>query len=310
LNLFWVKSVLNNQNNPPATKCRLARAFSLLEVIVAVAIIAILISIITPALTKARRNARQVITMNNQHQITTLLNCFASDNNNRYPESVATIGQLDGHWNWQEPTMLTACRSRGPQFHRSMSAYLHGYVEDANVMFCPNAPHKYKYLSRLWSAGDNWDNPETPPPDDPAFGTYCFYWNYTGFLSEQKGSFNGPQGASGSPRHSKLLVSDYFGFGHWRSPGAFGSCENFPSASVTPGTAVSSDYWSCPRPDPDTGPDTIDIKLHAGYTDGHVETYSASQTAPMWVSITPGGNAPYPDGFGPGTFYLPENALP
>lgn len=283
-------------------------AFTLLEVIVTVTIIAILISIITPALTKARRNARQVLTMNNQRQIVTLLNCFASENNNRYPESVATIGRLQEHWNWQEPTMLTACRSRSPQFHRSISAYLHGYIEDANVMFCPNAPHRYKYLSRLWSAGDNWDNPETPAPDDPAFGTYCFYWNYTGFLGQQKGPFNGPQSASGNPRQSKLLVSDYFGFGHWRSPNAFGSCENFPSAAVTSGTPVSSDYWSCPGADPDPG--AIDIRLHAGYTDGHVETYTASQTVPMWVSITPDGTAPYPDGLGPGIFYLPENALP
>jgi len=302
--------VSNNQNHHSAIKHRRTHAFSLLELIVTVAIIAILIAIITPALTKARRNARGVLTMNNQRQIVVLLNNFASDNNGRYPESVATIGLLDGHWNWQEPTMLTACRSRSPQLHRSMSAYLHGYVEDANVMFCPNAPTRYKYLSRLWSAGDNWDNPETPATDDPAFGTYCFYWNYTGFLGEEKGVFNGPQSASGNPRHSKLLVSDYFGFEHWRSPDAFGSCENFPSAAVTHGTAVSSDYWSCLRTDPNAGPGTIDIKLHAGYTDGHVETYTASQTVPMWVSVTPDGTAAYPDGLGPGIFYLPETALP
>jgi hypothetical protein len=106
------------------------------------------------------------------------------------------------------------------------------------------------------------------------------------------------------------LVSDYFGFGHWRSPEAFGSCENLSSSAVVPGTVVSSDYWFYPCSELEADPGTIDVKLHAGYTDGHVESYAASQTTLMQVSITPDGTSPYPEDLGPGIFYLPENAVP
>jgi prepilin-type processing-associated H-X9-DG protein len=54
---------------------------------------------------------------------------------------------------------------------------------------------------------------------------------------------------------------------------------------------------------------TIDIKLNAGYTDGHVESYKTSEVVPMKVSLIPDGSVPYPNGVGPGIFYLPANAV-
>jgi hypothetical protein len=54
-----------------------------------------------------------------------------------------------------------------------------------------------------------------------------------------------------------------------------------------------------------------DLKLRAAYTDGHVETYSASEVVPMRVSKTAVGAPPFPNGgASPGIFYLPENAVP
>ena len=47
----------------------------------------------------------------------------------------------------------------------------------------------------------------------------------------------------------------------------------------------------------------------AGWTDGHVESFSSSQVIPMQVSITSDGYTPYPVGVGPGIFYLPANAI-
>jgi hypothetical protein len=253
--------------------------------------------------------------MNNQRTIVIVVSSFASDNNGRYPESVATIGLLDKHWNWQEPTMLTACRPLSPELHRSMSAYLHHYLDDTKIMSCPSAPKKYKFLQQAWEAGDDWDNPDTPLLQDPVMGTYCFYWNYIGFLDGRTEPFKGPQSISSEPCRSKLLVSDYFGFGHWRNKliygnyKAYGSCERFKSASVTPGTPVSSAYWSYRADDANINLHSLDIELHAAYTDGHVECFSPSRTIIMKVSQTPDGSIPYPDELGPGDFYLPENAL-
>jgi len=283
-------------------------AVTLVEILVVAAIIAMIAAIFMPALIKARQQSRRTLNMNNQHQIVAAVTCFASDNNGRYPESVATIGQGE-NWNWQEPTMMTAVRSRNPQLHRSMGRYLHSYIESAKTLFCPAAPHKYRYLQAAWDAGDEWDNPETPAAQDPVMGTYCFYWNYLGILEEQKKLFKGPEGLSGGREQSKVLISDYFGYNHWRSPLLYGSCEKPKGAIVTSGTAVSSDYWSCPK----TGTSDIDlhkIKLYAGYMDGHVESYSATETVPMKVSMSTDGSMPYPDEPGPGVFYLPADALP
>jgi hypothetical protein len=63
--------------------------------------------------------------------------------------------------------------------------------------------------------------------------------------------------------------------------------------------------------DGDIALDMLNMNLHAGFTDGHVESFKSSEVVPMKVSITPNGSVPYPSGvgLGPGDFYLPEIAL-
>ncbi len=205
--------------------------------------------------------------------------------------------------------MMTGYRKRSPGLHRSMSEHLAGYIPDASVMFCPNGPKKYKYLQQAWDAGDDWDNPDTPPIQDPFYGTYCFYWNYVGCLSGRRRIFRGPRSPAGAYGESKLLVSDYFGYDHWRSPKAYGSCEQFNGANVTGGTFVSSAYWSRLNHDGTVSPDALNIKLYGGYTDGSVQSFTSSDVVPMKVSITSDGSVPYPDGVGPGVIYLPRNGV-
>ena len=280
------------------------RGFTLIELLVVISIISLMMGITLPVFSRVRRQARTMLSMSNQRQIASAMNLYASDHNERYPESVATIG-FGNTWNWSDSTRLTGNRRRSPQLHRAMSEYLRSYIPDASIMYCPNVPHKYEYLQKAWDAGDNWDNPNTSYPADPVGGTYCFYWNYRGFLGGRRVVFRGPQGPASSGRYSKLLVSDYFGYNHWRNPGSFGSCEQFDGAGITPETWLLSSFWSR-KSDADDFPE---IKLRAGYTDGHVETYSASNVVPIKVSITADGTVPYPDGVGPGIFYLPRNAL-
>jgi type II secretory pathway pseudopilin PulG len=309
----------------PVVKTKARKATSTLELLVSIVIIAMSMAILMPALRKARMKAVAVQCMDNQRKIVIAVSAFATDNNGEYPESVATIGMLDEHWNWQEPTMLTAYRSPSLQQHRSLSAYLYSYIQDTSIITCPSAPKKNKFLQQAWDAGDDWDNPGTPSPQDPVMGTYCFYWNYTGFLEGRPYPFKGPQSISCEAGLSELLVSDYFGFGHWRNKfiygdyKAYGSCERFKAASITPGTPVSSAFWSCRADEatPGYAPASnanklrsFDIELHAAYTDGHVECYLPLQTIVMKVSQTPDGSAAYPADLGPGDFYLPENALP
>ena len=302
-------------------KYRGERGITIIELVAVLGVTSVLTGIFLPVLANARRQARALQCMGNQRQIAATLNCYAFDNDDRYPVSVATVRHpIHYTYHWAEPMQITAYRECFPGEHRSMAEYLRSYISDASVMFCPNAPRKYAYLQESWDAGDDWINPEmlsTPSnkPKDMVSGTYCFYWNYIGNLGPSRGIFKGPWSPSGGRRRSKLLVSDYFGFGHRRNNDAYGDfrayggCEKFAGAGITEGSPASSAFWSRLESD-GISLDTIEIRLHAGYADGHVECYRASQVVPMRVSTTSDGSSTYLSGDGPGDIYIPRNGLP
>jgi len=282
-------------------------------------IISILMAIVMPIMNKVRYQAKTVVGINNQRQVVLAVNCFAADNDEGYPESVATVKSGGSEWEWEEPTMMTACNPRSLQKHRSMSSYLHSYIEDASILFSPCAPRKYQYLQQAWDAADGWSLPNAPPPPslDSVYGTYCFYWNYIGYLGTGKTPFRGPGCPASGSGQSKLLVSDYFGRGHWRNKNAYGqgnkdaygSSIMFNGAGITPGTEVSSAFWSRLKSDGNISLDSIKVKLHTGYIDGHVESYSPQETVGMRVSSKPDGSAAYTGDGSSGIFYLPAKGL-
>jgi prepilin-type N-terminal cleavage/methylation domain-containing protein len=282
--------------------------FTLIELLVVISIISVLMGILLPALGKVRSQARTLIGTNNQHQIVSGVSLFAMDNDEKYPESVATVGTGD-NWNWSEPTMLAGYRKRSPMLYRSMSAYLRRYINDASTMSCPNAPKEHEYFQQAWDAGEDWGNPSAPLIKGPLTGTYCFYWNYVGYLGlgGRRSLFRGPRNSSGGYKSSKLLVSCYFGYDHWQNRNAYSSCEKFKGAGLTEETWFSSAYWS--GLNSNTRLDTLKMKLHAGYTDGHVESYCPSEAIPMEVIKDRYTAEPYSSGMGPGVFYLPRNSL-
>ena len=298
---------VGGRREDPGRKGDCGGGFTLIELLVVISIISLLMGILLPVLGQARRQARTVLGMNNQRQIASFLEFYALDNDGRYPESVATLGTGE-HMVWQEPTMLTGFNKRSPKLHRSLGRYLRDYCADSGVLFCPNAPRKYKYLQDAWDAGEVWDNPDTGPIPDSVVGVYCLYWNYLGYIGGRRGVFRGPSGPAGRPGESRLLVSDYFGYDHWRSQSAFGSCEKFRGASIAEGTEVSAAFWS--RPGDRGNTDSLGIELSACYSDGHVERYRPSDTFGMWVSFERDGSKPFPESsMWKGDFYLPRNAL-
>ena len=281
--------------------------FTLVELLVVVGIVSVLMGILMPALGMARRQAKAILGSSNQRQIIGAVGCYAADNEDRYPLSVATVGTWPS-FNWTEPTTLVGYKKLTPQLNRSMSTYLGSYVSEGSVFSCPSAPKEHTYLQDAWEAGEDWANPEMPIPMTPLSGTYCFYWNYDGYLGGERVVFRGPGGPMGGRRESKLLVSCYLGSDHWRSRKVYSSCERFGGAGVTDETWMASAYWS--GRDADDSVETIEIKPRAGYTDGHVESYSSSDVAPMEVIQDPVTNEPYyPPQAGPGIFYLPQAAL-
>lgn len=287
------------------------RAVTLIELLVVISVLALLAGILLPALGQARRAARYMEGGQRQRQVVLAVSLYAADHQGWYPESVATAAMLGRTWRWQEPRMMKACQARGTGYHSSMAGYLRAYLPKAATLSCPGSPGTYPYLKEIWQAGDLWDNPQTTFTDDSALGSYCLYWNYVGYLSEQRRPFRGPQTDAGRPECSRMLISDYFGFNHWRSPNAFGSCERLPHAEVTAETYEAPAYWiQSPQGEPDRA--NLTIKLQAGFMDGHVESYRPSETAILEVADTLDGTTPTFSGagLGPGLFYIPRTAIP
>jgi prepilin-type N-terminal cleavage/methylation domain-containing protein len=289
-------------------------AFTLIELLVVIAVLALLLGILTPAILKAKRQAMAVLSSANQRGVIAGVSCYAADQDGKFPESVATLG-TGTRWSWREPMVLTGFQKRSPTIYRSVSQYMGGYIEKASTVFCPSAPSKYKFAQQAWDAGDAWDNPQPDTSiNDPLFGNYCLYWNYIGYLEDSNRPFRGPHSTTRREMESSLLISDYFGYGHWRnelvygSRSAYGSCEKIADGKITDGTSVACDFWSLFNPENQIPIDSLCLTFHAGYTDGHVEKFTPSDTIPMKISMTPDGGTPYPDDIGPaGTIYIPRD---
>jgi hypothetical protein len=283
---------------------------TLIELLVAVSVVTLLVGVLLPALGQARRAARSLVGAHRQRQIVLAVSLYASDHEGWYPESVATAAMLGRTWRWQEPRMLKACQPRAAGYQCSMASYLRSYLPKAAILSCPSSPRPYPYLEDAWRAGEQWDNPDTGFTDDSVLGSFCLYWNYVGHLTDQQRPFYGPQTDDGRPGCSRLLISDYLGFNHWRSPDAFGSCEPLPGAEITAETHEAPAYWFRPPHGP---PDrtSVPLKLQAGFVDGHVEAYRPDETAVLEVAEALDGATAALSGFGlgAGQFYIPQKAV-
>ncbi len=81
----------------PMTKHTLRNAFTLIELLVVVAIIALLISILLPALGGARMQAKRVSSASNMRQLGLALETYANDHNGRLPETTHAL-PTDRSW--------------------------------------------------------------------------------------------------------------------------------------------------------------------------------------------------------------------
>src|SRR5687768_8221755 len=81
---------------------RRPQGFTLIELLVVIAIIAILASMLLPALAKAKLKTQGVQCMNNTRQLMLAWRMYAEDNNEKLPFAYAAAGGANARYAWMQ----------------------------------------------------------------------------------------------------------------------------------------------------------------------------------------------------------------
>lgn len=267
--------------------------FTLIELLVVVAIIALLLSILTPALRKAKEQARLVICSSNQRQIVQAAQVHHADKGFLPP---AVSGLQDTPFNgavvtdtkrvthWHRPTVLSYSIDNPNALNGGHHGrYMLPYLESVDVYNCPCAPMDPE---RTVVAGGDLDGSDLTYQEgyqklmSTGDCTYTLLWNYQGFdIPGSPVRFIGP--GSKMKNASNLLVCDtvfYSANYTWGYPGVNKLVMTHPFKDASRETPEYPDkriyyIWAGPRP-----ASLPSVWLNAGYVDGHVERYDARDT--------------------------------
>ena len=114
------------------------KAFTLIELLVVISIIALLVSILMPALNKARAMAKRTVCSTNERALVTAMVFYIDNNNDDMPIATSTVSNGSGAKGWIKDGTTTVMERE--QYENIKEGTLYKYVDSVEVYRCPTSP--------------------------------------------------------------------------------------------------------------------------------------------------------------------------
>ncbi len=152
------------------------KAFTLVELLVVIAIIALLVSILLPAIGKARKQAWQAVCATNLHSIGMGTMLYAEDNQSKVPPMNnstdfgvnGTGTQRTNMWARMIQRFDIGVDKWAPWWNTGF-LYRDKYLEDGHIFYCPSKAAPFKY--------EDYAKPQFPTPDEYGRVRMSYYYN-------------------------------------------------------------------------------------------------------------------------------------
>jgi prepilin-type N-terminal cleavage/methylation domain-containing protein/prepilin-type processing-associated H-X9-DG protein len=236
-----------------------SKGFTLIELLVVIAIIALLLSILLPSLSLAKKKARMLVCKTRQRGILTAINLYSAANSNKLPPT----SQGRGNWYTIPNRLKYYYGSPDALGHGAVMEVLGDYMKEAEYFICPLTPQKSDNLQHV-----------IDDLADPAVGfincSYYLLWNWKKLHNNAERQFR-PTDTGGDQLMicDMLLGPEPFNGNKWISAHPFKGAEKHVFIDAV--TNTSEEFWainfvSGERPK---------MKMNAGYLDGHVDSISS-----------------------------------
>lgn len=153
LGSFQLAGQVNNQfGTKTFVRGNCARAFTLVDILVSVAVMAVLIGVLLPSVAKVRESARRVICQSNLKQIGLGITMFADDNRNLIPESVYG-GRNDFRQSPAEMMQLHLGSDNAANWEGLGWLIPDGHITAEGVFYCPShkGNHAHDHYEDAWT---------------------------------------------------------------------------------------------------------------------------------------------------------------